>query len=59
MDIVRVFYCVLANWPIRTFDQYICSKSNTYSSQLTVMCTTRGERRLIGFRCHKACMKGN
>ena len=26
-------------------------------NQLTVMCTTRGERRLIGFRCHKACMK--
>ena len=26
-------------------------------NQLTVMCTTLGERRLIGFRCHKACMK--
>ena len=25
--------------------------------QLTVMCTTRGERRLIGFRCQRACMK--
>ena len=25
--------------------------------QLNVMCTTRGERRLIGFRCHKPCIK--
>ena len=26
-------------------------------NQLTVICTTHGERRFIGFRCHKTCMK--
>ena len=32
-------------------------QGNLCTNQLTVMCTTRGERRSIGFRCHKACMK--
>ena len=30
---------------------------NCYQNQLTVMCTTRGERRLIRFRCQKECME--
>ena len=34
----------------------ITNSHNTKENQLTV-CTTRGERRLIGFRCHKASMK--
>ena len=32
-------------------------QGNLCTNQLTVMCTTRGERRSIGFWCHKACMK--
>ena len=33
------------------------SKPKTDLNQLTVMCTTPGERRLIGFRCQKECME--
>ena len=43
----------LCERPRNRFKHFMIKKIN----QLTVMCTTRGERRLIGFWCQKACMK--